>query len=367
MLAKKALWSRWSQIVGLQENYNKTQFVGASQKHVRKLLEAGVEASEITKVFEILGVSAGLQSRQLATKEIKRIQDSTKVIRVLSCLRLGFNMFHVAARLFAMSRCAYGWISRLPTQAVCKKLWAELRLGQQTLKAASPYLRCVLTGGLSHLDCIAGVNLIRIVHFMKHGSQINWQAGRGSPLAVLKQWLKDKGWAIVQPWVWAVQNSFFRLDLRRPGNDFVSHLQHQLRMGWRWFNYGLFLNQERHDNHELNGSVEDFLTWDFDGMRNQLQVGPAYRTLLLGAARSPACFHSHANFDTTCIWDGCDELGHWDHIAWTCPYRPSSLTCCDHMSRRFGWWKVGDTMECADWLSKVVSRIWETRYPKGVG
>ena len=121
-------------------------------------------------------------------------------------------------------------------------------------------------------------------------------------------------------------------------------------MGWRWFNYGLFLNQERHDNHELNGSVEDFLTWDFDGMRNQLQVGPAYRTLLLGAARSPACFHSHANFDTTCIWDGCDELGHWDHIAWTCPYRPSSLTCCDHMSRRFGWWKVGDTMECADFL-----------------
>ena len=87
----------------------------------------------------------------------------------------------------------------------------------------------------------------------------------------------------------------------------MSHLQHQLRMGWRWFNYGLFLNQERHDNHELNGSVEDFLTWDFDGMRNQLQVGPAYRTLLLGAARSPACFHSHANFDTTCIWDGCDE------------------------------------------------------------
>ena len=132
-------------------------------------------------------------------------------------------------------RCAYGWISRLPTQAVCKKLWAELRLGQQTLKAASPYLRCVLTGGLSHLDCIAGVNLIRIVHFMKHGSQINWQAGRGSPLAVLKQWLKDKGWAIVQPWVWAVQNSFFRLDLGRPGNDYVSHLQHQLRMGWRWF------------------------------------------------------------------------------------------------------------------------------------
>ena len=122
-------------------------------------------------------------------------------------------MFHVAARLFAMSRCAYGWISRLPTQAVCKKLWAELRLGQQTLKAASPYLRCVLTGGLSHLDCIAAVNLIRIVHFMKHGSQINWQAGRGSPLAVLKQWLKDKGWAIVQPGGWAVQNSFFRLDL----------------------------------------------------------------------------------------------------------------------------------------------------------
>ena len=181
------------------------------------------------------------------------------------------------------------------------------------MKAASPYLRCVLTGGLSHLDCIAAVNLIRIVHFMKHGSQINWQAGRGSPLAVLKQWLKDKGWAIVQPWVWAVQNSFFRLDLGRPGNDYVSHLQHQLRMGWRWFNYGLFLNQERHDNHELNGSVEDFLTWDFDGMRNQLQVGPAYRTLLLGAARSPACFHSHANFDTTCIRDGCDELGHWDH------------------------------------------------------
>ena len=66
-----------------------------------------------------------------------------------------------------------------------------------------------------------------------------------------------------------------------------------------------------------------------------------------------------------CIWDGCDELGTFDHIAWTCPRRPEVHTLPARpalaMSARWGWVVKGtgtDYGALHRWLETVQSRLW---------
>ena len=49
-------------------------------------------------------------------------------------------------------------------------------------------------GGLAHMDCVIGVNLLRVVHTLKHEFGLAWASKRGSPLHILKRWLALKGW-----------------------------------------------------------------------------------------------------------------------------------------------------------------------------
>ena len=44
-----------------------------------------------------------------------------------------------------------------------------------------------------------------------------------------------------------------------------------------------------------------------------------------GSVLSPACWlHTHPPRPNLaiCIWEGCAEIGFWDHITWECPCRP---------------------------------------------
>ena len=65
-----------------------------------------------------------------------------------------------------------------------------------------------------------------------------------------------------------------------------------------------FLDQDRHDNQDFDCTIQDFLQFDFKGMRKLLDVNSSFRTVLLGAACSPACFQNGGPFDTSCILSG---------------------------------------------------------------
>lgn len=198
------------------------------------------------------------------------------------------------------------------------------------------------------MDCLVGVNLVRVVvvHYLKHHFQLEWDAKRGNPLDALKQWMDDKGWQVQQPWVWAIQGSFCKIDLRLPDVDWVSDLQHRLRDGWRWLMFVKFLDQDRHDNQDFDYTIQDFLQFDFKGMRESCWIStlPFVRFFLV--RRAAACFQDRGPFDTSCIWN-CGGLGNWDHICWECELRPSnrwrmtpsSGKLGDLMSMLFGWEK----------------------------
>ena len=56
-----------------------------------------------------------------------------------------------------------------------------------------------------------------------------------------------------------------------------------------------------------------------------MQIPPF--TLACGATFSPAALGGPMPHrpSTMCIWDGCTELGTFDHIAWECPRRPCNI------------------------------------------
>lgn len=69
-MAKKALWADWSEKVGLVENGSSTATLAAN---TRKLALTGADANQISKEFELLGVQAAMQPRQVKKKEIQRL------------------------------------------------------------------------------------------------------------------------------------------------------------------------------------------------------------------------------------------------------------------------------------------------------
>ena len=87
------------------ESLGKTQFATTSVAKTRQLVNSGVDAAQITSEFEILGVQAALQIRQEGAKEKARVDSALLCAKLLSCLQLSFRRFHVAARVYALSKC----------------------------------------------------------------------------------------------------------------------------------------------------------------------------------------------------------------------------------------------------------------------
>ena len=200
----------------------------------------------------------------------------------------------------------------------------------------------VVMGGLSHIDCVVVVNLFRVVHALKHRQGL-WNSKRGSPLYALKTWLHERGWQVASDWIWQVQGSYWTIDLTHQGLEGLRTNQHNLRDGWRWYMFCGFLNQNRHENIDINISIDMFLQFDFAWMRTFFDGAPTQRSVLLGAVRSPAVFQNHGSqeYPTQCVW-GCGQLGSWNHCTWFCPNRPSVLSPpLNPVTERFGWFKKG--------------------------
>ena len=116
----------------------------------------------------------------------------------------------------------------------------------------------------------------------------------------------------------------------------------------------------RHECAELQGlSVSDFSRIDFTSLRKSAENKPPYRAVICGALLSPACVQDQQVFSTTCPW--CDNtLGHWYHVVWECPSRPSTLRRPNSpVCARFGW---GASRQEIEWLQVAAQAIWSVRH-----
>ena len=176
---------------------------------------------------ELLGVSTMSQKRERSDKELQRAAACLRTIRLLSYVRLPFARYLNAVRAYAVSKVAYGWISRWPTLQLSKRIWAAVNVGFRRVRSAAPWF-----GGSMHLDVLFATRLVGC--FARAGMKrvLASIPVSGSPSHALDTWLRRRGWTRDRPWVWRhkLTGESINLSHRRvvPGR-----LQHAVRNAWR--------------------------------------------------------------------------------------------------------------------------------------
>ena len=110
---------------------------------------------------------------------------------------------------------------------------------------------------------------------------------------MFRRWMQKKGWHEVRPWQWRKSNLV--LTAEDSAVQPLPAAQHILRQGWRQFVFQSWLNSKRHEAQELRSQyterqlVAQFDRINLDATRTALLAAtPAERSVLLGAAASPA-------------------------------------------------------------------------------
>ena len=96
----------------------------------------------------------------------------------------------------------------------------------------------------------------------------------------------------------------------------------------------------------------------------------ASRTILLGAAVSPATLHRQAP-GNLCTW-GCGHLGHWKHIIWECPLRPikPEHVPVDDLQARWLWpteERSTKDSKLLDFAKALLEALWQQRHHPAAG
>ena len=143
--------------------------------------------------------------------------------------------------------------------------------------------------------------------------------------------------------------------------------QHIIRDAWRaWCLQRHMASSRRDADLDCFGDHGYFHHIDWEATRKFAASSPEARAISTGAGFSPAALGGRVEgVDVTCIWPGCMELGTFDHIAWSCPCRPSAVEIPpkpgEFLSSRFGWMvsnnRVG-MLAVQAWLVFVQKTIW---------
>ena len=337
-------WKQWSTLVGLKES-NKAQRTAKSKKNKADLRDALPDLFTTDVVF--LGCATRGNRRQNVEKENSRIKAAADAMNLLGVLRLKPELFSAYARCIALGKANYGWLARLPTQTLSNKIWAALEVGQRVTKAANKWTRAMVHGGLCHLDVLTANNLFRVTFLLWKKGQATWSRHAGSPVAALRNWLRDKGWVEHSPWEW--KHEFSRLNIQFAERRFdLAWAQHCIRDGWRLWVWDQFLHGHRHELQDLQHTqARDLLDLDWNKIRKACAANAGCRTVALGASVSPAWRQE------TCPW--CNSnLGHWKHLAWECIENPLAKqkppVPTKAISWRFGWDNNEDVLR---YLGKV--------------
>ena len=140
-------------------------------------------------------------------------------------------------------------------------------------------------------------------------------------------WLASHGWDGTAEWKWTRSDSGCRLDLSSAGD--IGQRQHVVRDAWRTWCLRRHIASERRDAqlHCFHDAAGYFRRIGWPATRKFAASYAEARTLACGATFSPAALGGRMLHrpSTMCIWDGCTELGTFDHIAWGCPRRPCNI------------------------------------------
>ena len=97
----------------------------------------------VQKSCTILGFVFGWGPRKIVDREVRRITSCIKVLRSIACVGIGFSRFLDSVRMFAISKVAYGWVSKAMNWSDLSRIWSAVSVASKRLRMASPWLRAV--------------------------------------------------------------------------------------------------------------------------------------------------------------------------------------------------------------------------------
>lgn len=360
-------WAAWSHDVGLQENNEKTAVVATGKRLRKQLMQVLPRFAQTT--IEILGCCTFSGRRGLVSKERGRLDAALSCRQLISCIRLPFEGFMRVCRTFVVSKAAYGWIGRFPPLGESVRLWSTIGIASHRLARSSPWLRAAVFGGNLHLDCLVATQLVGVACKLRRQRELVWTITAGSPMGTLHRWLIDHGWRLVTPFVWSHDCSGLTLDLSTR-RVVAGEAQHVVRHAWRAWCICKHIASGRRDVDDADCFVRRyFSSIDWKATCQFAYSCAAARAVCCGASLSPAALQGRLLQRPTlsCIWGQCSEVGTWDHIAWSCPHRPSvvprpALRCV----ARWGWAVHGQSPDARlaiqAWLITVQKALWCAYY-----
>eukprot|EP00435_Cladocopium_sp_Y103_P075704 s304_g63.t1 len=150
-------WGDWSRLVGLIENDAKLQ-VATKHLHLIAELTDRFGAAAVRSEVTFLGVTIVSRRRKHANLELSRLGKTRAMMSALATLKLPATFFYRYCRIFALSLCSSGWLGRLLPLSESR----ALKHGAGVNRSSNEWSRAVVSGGLSHLDCVIGANLMRV-------------------------------------------------------------------------------------------------------------------------------------------------------------------------------------------------------------
>ena len=371
-------WSEWSRSVGLLENNAKAVVTAVGKARFDKI-SADFPAHMVQRSVKILGAVSCSGRRRIHEDENRRVLAAKHAARLLGCCGFLLTTHLRYLKQFSLSKVNYGWVARGPTWTLSKSLWSCFWMSARRVRYSSPWLRALFLGGNLHLDITWATRLLAAVLRFRlsksHGP--GWSMSTGTCAHALRCWMKSKNFAEVRPWVWFHSGANVYVDVScQPSSVTASSLiglaAHNCRQGWRSWVFQKWLESGRHELNSLpplnqesfrSISVEDTRTW-------LLSAAPA-ATVALGATFSSAHWAvvPNSSLKSSACPRGCGSLGHWSHLCWECPLRPShapSRPSCPLLAR-FGWSSVS-TLQVPDvlvsvraWLLECQGLLWQTK------
>ena len=324
----------------------------------------------------------GARPRPLQEKEAKRVDSAMQELRRLQGLPVGRRLRQTYCRAFGLAKCTYGWMARTMPLGVAMKISAAVRRTAGGCRMGAVPILAILEGGTLATDVIIGarqMSMLRRRLLRRHNAPQyrQWTRQRGTLCGAARGWMRRLGWEEEAPWRWSHPGFGGYVDLGRRatieeelrGEDVRAALMHEVREGWRWWNWEQFRKMRRRDAVRMAATR-------YDEARVRLAREAATAStrrlhLMCGAFLSPmAAAQAGAPGRCRCIWPGCEEaVPDQDHIMWACRRRPEEAPARppEVLQQRWGWPGGQDRQEDARilrYMEEVVQKVWDDRYPQ---
>ena len=186
---------------------------------------------------------------------------------------------------------------------------------------------------------------------------IQWELVAGTTCGLLRRWMRKHHWQETGPWEWPHQ--FFAREQCTHARSQVN-LRNAIRHAWRRARFVEWLHgnatRHRHEAQELlaayceSSLLKAFHAVDFEKIRGFLSLGPAHRSVLLGAVASDMwllkCGARALGLCSLCS----GASGTFAHLMWHCPHTAASRPAFPVVPLRLAWAGLVGRELCAIWL-----------------